>query len=77
MLLAQEPHTVQYLPGAGPRCLEPRLEIGVLTLESLYALGVHPRCARSTLERFHTRFSLKSAATERSQLVTEMPNELL
>ena len=77
MLLAQEPHSVKYLPRARSSCLEPRLELGVLTFESLYSLGVHPRCARGTLERFHTRFSLKSAAAERSQLVTEMPDELL
>jgi hypothetical protein len=77
VLLPQESHTIQYLPGSGASGLETALEVGVLRFESLDPFRRGARRPGRSLERLYTRFRLKRAAAKCGKLVAEMADELL
>lgn len=80
MLLPQEPHAVEHLPGALGGGVETRPQLGVLALEFPDVPGGHrarlarPRCA---FELLHARLGLQRPTPEASQLVGEVPDELV
>jgi hypothetical protein len=77
VLLAKESNPVEHLPRATTRFLETDLEVGVLALELLDSLRTCARGAGRRLERFHSRFCVKSAPAERRELVTKVTDELV
>jgi hypothetical protein len=77
VLLAQKPHTIQYLPRSGPGSFEPALEIGILFLEPVHPFGIYSRAAGRGIDRLDACFSRECAPPERRELVAKMSNELV
>jgi hypothetical protein len=77
VLLAEKSHPVENLPGPGPGGLESLPQVGILALKLLQPLRGNARRASRRIDCLYTRLRLKRPATESSELVTEVPHELL
>jgi hypothetical protein len=77
MLLAEEPHAIQYLPRSGAGCVEALLEVCVFTLELFDTLGIELCSSRNGFDRFYPGFSLQRASAETCELVAKMTHEPL
>jgi hypothetical protein len=77
VLLAKEPHTIQYLSGSSTGGIEALSELGVFALELFDALRVELGAARSCIYRLHPGFCLKRPASEARELITKMSHEPL
>jgi hypothetical protein len=77
MLLAEESHTIQYLPRSSTCRFEAALQVGILFFEFVHSLRIHPRTTWCGIDCFHACFCLQGATPERRKLVSKMSNELI
>ena len=77
MLLAEKSHALEYLPGPGPGGFESLPQVCILALELLQPLRGNACRASRCIDCLYTRLRLKRPATKSSELVTEVPHELL
>jgi hypothetical protein len=77
VLLPKKPDAVDDLLSPRTRGVEAGGEAGVLALQELHALGRDHSLDSSGFEALEPRLGLKGATPERSQLVTEMLDQLL
>jgi hypothetical protein len=77
VLLPKKANTLEDLPSAFLRDVEPLAEVGVLLLELIEPLGTHVALPRRAIDCLDPRFCLKRTTPEVCELFTEMPDELL
>jgi hypothetical protein len=77
MLLAEESHTIQYLPRPRARSLEATLQVCVFFFKPVDPFRVHSGTTGSGIDRLDARLGRKGAAPECRQLVAKMPHELV
>jgi hypothetical protein len=77
VLLPKETNAIEHLTSSVPSFFKTQLQVRVLSLEFCDSFRARARRAGGRLESFDSRLSVKCAAAERRQLVTEVTDELV